>query len=223
MTCFSTKRQSTAYVDGRLRGRELSRIAAHLGECDACASYIDQLIAVRSGLQRLSAPVPPAGLAVQLRVIASREQQAILRAGGSRMRLFFEKWKFRLDEMMRPFTIPATGGLLSSIVLFSTLALTITTTTRAVAYDVPVLYSEQLGANLVPLSVNSDVVLNISLDGKGHIRDYAVHDRSAYFSGDASSLIYKDIVMPQFPSVLTIATPITSDISITLTPLVYRQ
>src|ERR1700760_2778337 len=159
MTCFSTKRQSTAYVDGRLRGREHSRVAAHLRECDTCAAYVDQLISMRSGLQRLAKPVAPRALEMQLRVIASREQQTITHSGGSRLRLLFEKWKFRLDEMTRPFTIPATGGVLSSLVLFATLALTITTTTRAVAYDVPVLYSEQLGANLVPISVNSDVVL----------------------------------------------------------------
>ncbi len=223
LTCFKTRRQSTAYLDGRLREREHSRIAAHLAECDSCAAHIYQLKSLRFGLQRLPTPLAPANLSTRLRVIASREKQLITQSQGSRFRFLWDKWKFRVDELMRPLTIPATGGLLSSVLLFSTLALTITTTKRAVTYDVPVLYTEQMGANLVPISVNADVVLNISVDGRGRIRDYVVHDGSGSFTGNAARLVYNNIAMPEFPSVLQIAHPITSDISITLTPLVFRQ
>ena len=223
MKCFSIRRQSTAYVDGRLREREHSRIAGHLRECDSCATYFYQVRSLRSGLGRLPQAQPPASLTTKLRILASREKQLIRETQGSRLRFAWNKWKFRLDEMMRPLTIPATGGLLSSILLFSTLALTVTTTKSAVTYDVPVLYAEQMGANLVPISVKADVVLNISLDGKGHIQDYVVHDGSGSFTGDAGRLVYNNISMPQFPSVLQIAHPITGDISITLTPLVFRQ
>jgi predicted anti-sigma-YlaC factor YlaD len=223
MTCLSTKRQSTAYVDGRLREREQSRIKAHLRECDSCAAYIHEIRCLRSNLQSLPTPPPSSGLEVRLRIIASREKQALVQTRGSRLLLFWQKWKFRIDELMRPLTIPATGGLLSSILLFATLALTITTTSRGVTYDVPVLYADQNGQNLVPISINSDVILNISLDGKGHIQEYRVSDGAAWVSGDPSRLIYKNIAMPQFPSVLTIAHPVTGDISIKLTPLVFRQ
>lgn len=160
---------------------------------------------------------------MKLRIIASKEKQALTQTRGSRLKLVWEKWKFRVDEMMRPLTIPATGGLLSSIMLFATLALTITTTSRGVTYDVPVLYAERNDANLVPISVHSDIVLTMSLDGKGHIQDYAVRDGEASFAGDPGRLIYRNISMPQFPSVLTIAHPVTGDISIKLTPLVFRQ
>jgi hypothetical protein len=178
---------------------------------------------LRSNLQSLPTPPPSSGLEVRLRIIASREKQALVQTRGSRLLLFWQKWKFRIDELMRPLTIPATGGLLSSILLFATLALTITTTSRGVTYDVPVLYADQNGQNLVPISINSDVILNISLDGKGHIQEYRVSDGAAWVSGDPSRLIYKNIAMPQFPSVLTIAHPVTGDISIKLTPLVFRQ
>ena len=223
MTCLSIKRQSTAYVDGRLREREHSRISGHLRECDACASYIHEIRSLRSNLRNLPVPPPPAGLVTKLRISASREKQALLETRGSRLLLIWQRWKFRADELMRPLTIPATGGLLSSILLFATLALTITTTTRVVAYDVPLLTEDQLGSNLVPVSINSDVILRISLDGRGHIQDYVVRDGAASFSGDPSRLLYKTIALPQFPSVLALAHPVTGDISIKLTPLVFRQ
>ncbi len=223
MKCISTRRQSTAYVDGRLREREHSRIAAHLRECDLCASHIDQLRSLQAGLRRLPQPVAPANLTTRLRVTASREKEIIRETQGSRLLYAWNKWKFRVDELMRPLTIPATGGILSSVLLFATLALTITTSKVGVAYDVPVLYTEQMGANLVPISVNAGVVLNISFDGKGRIQDYVVHDGTGSFTGDAGRLVYNNIAMPEFPSVLQIAHPITGDIRITLTPLLFRQ
>ena len=222
MNCNSTRRQSTAYVDGRLRNREQSRITAHLRECDACASYMDEIRSLRSGLQRLPVPQAAASLATKLRIIASREKQALMLTRGSRLLLFWQTWKFRAEGLTRPFTIPATGGLLSSILLFASLALTITTSTRRVAYDVPVLYEEQMTANLLPITLNSDVVLNISLDSKGHIQDYAFHGGSTSLTGDPGRLINNNISMPQFPSVF-FAHPITSDISIKLKPLIFRQ
>jgi predicted anti-sigma-YlaC factor YlaD len=223
MKCFSTRRQSTAYVDGRLREREHSRIAAHLRECDSCATYMYQVRSLRANLAQLPRPQPPASLATKLRIVASREKQLIRETQGSRLRFAWNRWRFRMDELMRPLTIPATGGLLSSVLLFSTLALTVTTTKSVVSYDVPVLYAEQMGANLVPISVKADVVLNMTLDGKGHIQDYVVHDGVDSFTGDAGRLVYNNISMPEFPSVLQIAHPITGDISITLTPLVFRR
>lgn len=223
MTCFSTKRQSTAYVDGRLRKREQSRITSHLHECDSCTTYIHEIRSLRTHLQNLPVRAASEDLAMKLRIMASREKQALTQTRGSRLLLIWERWKFRMDDLMRPLTIPATGGLLSSILLFGTLALTITSTTRAVAYDVPVMYEEAASPNLVPVSFNSDVILNMSLDGKGHIQDYFVRDGAASFTGDPARLIYKNISLPQFPSVLALAHPVTGDISITLTPLVYRQ
>lgn len=223
MTCFSIKRHSTAFVDGRLRKREYSRITAHLQECDSCANYIHEIRILRSHLQSLPVPKASDNLAVKLRIIASREKQALAETRGSRLRRIWNRWKFRIDDLMRPLTIPATGGLISSMLLFATLALTITSTTSAVAYDVPVIYQDQVGPNLVPVSVNSDVTLNMSLDGKGHIQDYFVRDGAASFIGDPARLSYRNIALPQFPSVLALTHPVTGDISIRLTPLVYRQ
>jgi hypothetical protein len=160
---------------------------------------------------------------MKLRIMASREKQALAQTRGSRLLLFWQKWKFRMDELMRPLTIPATGGLLSSLLLFASLALTITTTKHGVAYEVPLMYADQEDPNLVPISLNSDITLRISLDGKGRIQDYVVHDGLASFTGNAGRLNYRNISLPQFPSVLALAHPVTGDISIKLTPLVFRQ
>jgi hypothetical protein len=135
----------------------------------------------------------------------------------------WNRWRFRLDEIMRPLTIPATGGLLSSVLLFGLLAFTIGTTTRAVSYEVPVMYVDHTDANLVPVELRSSVILTLSLDGNGRITDYAVHDGNASFVGDAARLQYNNISLPAFPSVLAVAQPVNGDVSILFKPIVFRQ
>jgi hypothetical protein len=224
MTCFSAKRQSTVYVDGRLRGSERSRIAAHLSKCDGCASHFEQIASLRSAARELPQAVAPAHLITALRVMASRERQIVDQNRGSQFRAFWSRWMFRIDDMIRPLTIPATGGLLSSFILFGALAFTIGTVTRSVNYDVPLLYTDNEDANLVPLQLGSGaVVLTITTDSNGRIRDYAVRDGSDSFTGDTTRLHSNNIVLPQFPSVLALAHPISGDIRISFTPLEVRQ
>jgi putative zinc finger protein len=224
MTCFSAKRQSTVYVDGRLRDSERSRIAAHLSKCDRCASHFEQIASLRSAARELPEAVAPARLTTVLRVMASRERQIVHQNRGSQFRAFWSRWMFRIDNMIRPLTIPATGGLLSSFILFGALAFTIGTATQSVSYDVPLLYTDNEDANLVPLQLGSGaVVLTITTDSNGRIRDYAVRDGSDSFTGDTTRLHSNNIVLPQFPSVLALAHPISGDIRISFTPLEVRQ
>lgn len=178
---------------------------------------------IQRDLRKLPQARPPAHLSTALRVMASRERQALLNTRGSRWQRFWAVWKFRLRELMTPLTIPATGGFVSSFVLFAALALTISSTSRVVAYEVPVMYSDSMDANLVPVELRSSVVVTLSLDGNGRITDYAVRDGSASFVGDPAHLQTKPIPIPEFPTVLALAQPISSDISIRFTPLLFRQ
>lgn len=178
---------------------------------------------IENELRKLPQACPPAHLTTAIRVMASRERQAVVETHGSRWARVWSAWKFRLDEMMRPFTIPATGGLVSSFLLFALLGLTIGHTGRVAAYEVPVLYADRTDANLVPVELRSAVIVTFSLDGNGRITDYAVHDGSDSFVGDATHLQGRNIAIPEFPSVLAMAQPISSDISIRFIPLVFRQ
>jgi hypothetical protein len=206
-----------------LRGGELSRVEAHLTECEGCELRIDDVRSIRSTLRKLPQAQTPADLRTRLRVGASRERSALFEANGSRWQRVWKNWKFRFHEMMRPLTIPATGGVLSSLLLFGALTFTIGTTSRVVAYEVPVVYSDHVAANLVPLDLHSAVVLTLSLDGNGRITDYAVRDGGNSFVGNAARLQDNNITMPEIPSVLAMALPISSDIRISFKPMMFRQ
>jgi anti-sigma factor RsiW len=223
MTCWSVQRRSTDYVDGRLRKGELSRVEAHVAECRECAQQIHEIHDIRATLHQLRPVKPPSELRLRLQVEASRERKALIETNGSRFLRLWNYWAFRLDELMRPITIPATGGLFSSIVLFGALAFTIGTTTRGVTYEVPVMYAERGDANLVPVELQSSVVLTLSVNGNGRIIDYAVLDNAGSFSGDASKLQYNNISVPEIPNALRLAMPTSSDIRISFTPIIFRQ
>ena len=222
MTCWSVKRRINDYIDGRLRGSELTRFEAHLSECGECELQIDEVRSIRSSLRSLPATEMPAELRVRLRVRASQERMVLLETNGSRLLRFWNTWKFRLNEMMRPITIPITGGFVSSVALFGVFALTFSTTTRVVAYDVPVIYASSMSANLVPMELQSSAVVTFSTDGSGRITDYAYSEGSKSVIGQTSRLQSNNISLPNIPNVMTIAQPMSSDIRITFTPLVFR-
>lgn len=222
MNCSTVRRRLGDYVDGRLHEIERTRFESHLSDCPSCSLRLEQNGAVRSGLRSLPEPISPPGVRAALSVRASRERQAILDGRISRLKRIWYQWKFRLDEIMRPLTIPATGGLLSSLILFGALAFTIGSRTRIVSYEVPVLYADHITANLVPLQLRSSVMLTLSLDGNGRITDYSVRDGADSFVGDASRLQYNNIALPEFPSVLALAQPINGDVSILFQPIVFR-
>ena len=227
MTCWTVKRRSTGFVDGRLRRREHSRVEAHLRECDECALRVHQIRTLRSSLESLRTPRVPRSLRSKLLVMASKERQIVVETHGSRWMRLWNRWKFELHELMQPFTIPATGGVLSSSLLFAALALTIGSTSQQAAYEVPVAYyEEEMNANLVPiqLRVPSAVELTLSLDRRGRITDYSVLDGKHSFIGDPSRLEHNNnIKLPEFPGVLALPQPTVGDIRISLTPIGYKE
>lgn len=223
MKCWSTNRRIVDYVDGRLRASERSRLASHLRDCASCSLRFEEIRSVRLALGSLPQTVSPPSLRTTLRVTASQERQAALEARGSRLQRIWKRWKLRLDEFMRPLTIPATGGLLSSVVLFAAFAFTIESTASVVSYEVPVFNATHLDATLVPFQLQSAVTLNMSLDENGRITDYSARGDSDWFVGDASRLQGDNIALPAFRSVLELAQPVRSDISIKFKPILFRE
>ncbi len=226
MTCFSAKRKSTAFVDKRLRVRERARIVAHLRECPTCSAYFEEVGSLRSGLKSLPGVHAPVHLDTALRVIASRERQAMEEWHGSQWKRTWERWKFRLRLLFDPITIPATGGVLSSLLLFASLAFAIDSTVQTANYDyeVPLMQLSEISANLVPVELRSkQIVLFMSLDSGGHIRGYAVRDGLNSFTGNTDHLQSNNISLPDLQGILAFAHPTNSDISIQYVPIAFRR
>jgi hypothetical protein len=105
-------------MDGRLGGREMQRIAAHLEECSTCASEWASMRQVQATLTALGPVAEPDNLLLQIRVAISHEQ---VRRGQSPFHGFNLAWR----NAVRPFLLQAAAGLCSAVLLMGTLILTV--------------------------------------------------------------------------------------------------
>jgi hypothetical protein len=223
ITCLHAKRYSTAYVDGRLRFDQRQGVADHLIECEECTAYFEQVTVIRSALQELATPTIPSRLQTNLKVLASRERANVVRSRGSRLQAVWDYWKFRLNELMRPLALPATGGLISAVLLFGTFILMMGTTTRIAGYEIPLCAMTENDASLLPLDLRSHlVVLNMTLDGNGRMEKGDVSSSAPQFTAALQSRC-SNITLPQIPTVFAVAQPISGDIQIKFVPLAFRQ
>jgi hypothetical protein len=223
INCHEVKRSSAGYIDGRLRFDERSGVAEHLTTCESCSSYFDQVVLIRTTMGQMSHPAVPAQLQTELKVIASRERAEVLRTRGSRVRVVWERWKFSLNELMRPLALPATGGLLSSIALFGLFVLTFGTTAATSSYDIPLCGMETSEATLVPIELRThSVTLNMSFDSSGRIGDYNIANEGGGYNTAVQAHLAA-ITVPEFSTVFAVARPISGDIQIQFVPLALRQ
>src|SRR5260370_21332225 len=78
---------------------------------------------MRARLRNMARPPVPASLSTKLRVMASHEcAQRVARKNLSpRVANWVTATRLAFDNLMRPFAVPVTGGLLSAFVIFSLL------------------------------------------------------------------------------------------------------
>ncbi len=117
--CNKVQAGFTEYLDGRLNGREMQEINAHLENCRACAREWSSLREVQASLASLG-PVPePADLPLRIRVAVSQE-----RARSSRS--VFAAWGLAWKNTVGPFLFQAGAGFASATLLLGSVILLIT-------------------------------------------------------------------------------------------------
>lgn len=182
--CSWVAPQLSAFLDGRLDGVDHSEVSAHLEVCRVCSGRGRSLESMREQLRFLSPRRPPATLQARLRVAASHEMHR-RRARCSWSNLlagFSQDLRLWSNNLMRPFALPAAGGLLSAILLFGVISSSMTTRPLiAQGNDVPTgLFTEASVKSFSPLGMHDDeVVVELTIDEQGRMVDYAVSNREA--------------------------------------------
>jgi len=114
--CNTVQAKFTEYLDGRLSGREMQRIASHMEQCQACAGEWHALRQVQAALTRLG-PVPePADLLLRIRVAVSQERARSRKNP-------FEAWNLAWKNSIGPFLLQASAGFASAVLLLGTVIL----------------------------------------------------------------------------------------------------
>lgn len=177
LTCKSVRASLWDYEAGALRTPVAGSVATHLVECRECGAHRAEVKGMRIGLRQLPVMQPPPVLQTRLQVLASRERSrrlaridfnAWLKDKSARLRLSF-------NNLLKPFAVPAAGGLLASFICFGILVDTLHVRPEW-DVDMPIgVYTEVAIDEVSPFSsVGRDVMVQLTVDADGHVTDYFV-------------------------------------------------
>lgn len=177
--CSAMQAKFSDYLDGRLTGREMQRIAAHLDRCPDCAREWTSLRQLQSSLAALGPVQEPSDLLLRIRVAVSHER-------AHRRQSPFHAWNLAWRNTVGPFLLQAAAGFASAVLLLGTVVVLVGIVTkpetaqatgdeplgRATAprllYLSTVAGNDQIGALPVP------VVIEAYINGSGQVYDYRI-------------------------------------------------
>jgi len=192
MKCITVRPKLAGYLDdaltGAARAEERVEIREHLEACKACRAELEKFRKLSVMLSRMPKNLPPANLAIRIKVAAAQAQQ--VQDLPSRMQHLKDRAEVILDNVFRPLTVPATGGLFSAILVFVLVFQMIVPgiTVRAVENDVPINlmrpaelvslsdYPEAWAPeqNDLELSLPHGLLVDVTVDAQGHMTDYQI-------------------------------------------------
>jgi hypothetical protein len=192
MKCNMVRTKLAGYLDDAAieaaSAQERALIGEHLNGCTPCRAELERFRRLAVLLSRVPKAMPPADLAVRIKVAAAQSQHAHL--WSTRFRKIRDRAELLLDNVFRPLTVPATGGIFSAAVVF-VLVLQLMApglTVRAVSNDVPLNIlrpAELVSLSDYPQSWSSEqhepelslpqgLEVYVTVDDRGQMIDYEV-------------------------------------------------
>jgi hypothetical protein len=142
MKCATVRPKLAGYIDDAItssaRANERVYIRQHLEGCGTCREELERFRKLSALLSRVPRSLPPADLAVRIRVAAA--QSIPSQDLPSRLRTLRDHAAIVLENVFRPLTVPATGGFVTAILVFAVVLQLMVPgiTVRAVQNDVPI-------------------------------------------------------------------------------------
>jgi hypothetical protein len=113
--CMTVQSKFSEYLDGRLTGVEMQRIASHLEECAGCTAEWASLRRAQASLAALGSVPEPKDLPLRIRVAVSHERA---RSRQGRFQWLALAW----SNTVGPFLLQASAGFASAVLLLGTVA-----------------------------------------------------------------------------------------------------
>jgi len=191
MKCEAVRHKLAGYLDDAITGpawvEERVLVGQHLAVCALCREELERFRKLAVLLSRMPRSAPPSDLSVRIRVAAAQQTG---RDVTSRLRKMRDRAEILLDNVFRPLTVPATGGLISAILVFVIVLQLIVPgiTVRAVPNDVPLNilqpaellalsdYSEDWAPEqpYVELSLGHGLLVDVTVDQHGQMAGYKI-------------------------------------------------
>ena len=192
MSCKTVRTRLAGYLDDALASTpgpdERRYIRLHLDNCAACREELQRYRRLSVLLSRVPRAVPPADLVVRIKVAAAQAEQT--RGWDRRWQHIKDRAEILLDNVFRPLTVPATGGLFSAFVIFFFVLHMIAPglTVRADPNDIPTGllrpaelitlsdYPEAVVAEMQhpDLELQHDLLVDVTVDANGEMTTYDI-------------------------------------------------
>jgi len=192
MKCTTVRTKLASYLDdvveSAARAAERYEMRAHLDGCARCREELQRYRKLAVLLSRAPRALPPSDLAVRIKVAAAQAQQT--QNWPNRWQRIRDRAELLLDNVFRPLTLPATGGVISAVLVFVFVLQLMAPgiTVQAVPNDTPlnimqpaelVNLSDSPG-NWAPeqhdteLALPHGLMLDVTVDARGQMVDYQI-------------------------------------------------
>jgi len=177
LNCRFVRASLWDYGAGDLAEPVSRSVSSHLGSCRDCDLRRLEVSSMRTGLRQLPVKTAPPMVEIRLKVLASRERSRLL------ARRDFSAWlrdkrsraKLLFDHLLKPFAVPAMGGLLASFLCFGVLVDNLQLRSAWDGGKPLGLFTQVTIADLSPFcSRGRDVMVELTVDADGSVTDYTL-------------------------------------------------
>jgi len=171
MTCVQVKSLLSGYLDGTVTGKQMHALGQHLNECMECRLQYQELRQTQALLSRVGRARVPDDLSLKLRLAISRE-------ASRRREPVFRGLGIRVANALRAFTVPATAGVVATLIIFGVL-MGFITPVQANTNEVLLLSTnpeiQQTGfGGALASTTDESFVIEAYVDANGRVQDYRV-------------------------------------------------
>jgi len=178
-SCDQVQNSLTEYLDGRLTGREMQEMDAHLQACHECAQEWKSLRDLETALAGLGPVEEPADLPLRIRVAVSQERARSRRS-------ILTMWDLVWRNSVGPFLLQAGAGFASAVLLLGAIVFLVAVMAKPeMAQATPdeplgnataprlLYFSNAPGGNATG-AIDGPIVVEVCINDAGEVYDYRI-------------------------------------------------
>jgi hypothetical protein len=171
MTCVQVKSLLSSYLDGAVTGKQMHALGTHLNECVECRLQYQELRQTQTLLSRVGRARVPDDLSLKVRLAISRE-------AARRREPVFSGLGIRVANALRAFMVPATAGVVATLIIFGVL-MGFITPVQANSNELLLLSTDpeiqQTGfGGALASTTDESFVIEAYVDATGRVQDYRI-------------------------------------------------
>lgn len=171
MTCAQVKSLLSSYLDGAVTGKQMHALGQHLNECVECRLQYQELRQTQTLLSRVGRARVPDDLSLKVRLAISRE-------AARRREPVFSGFGIRVANALRAFMVPATAGVVATLIIFGVL-MGFITPVQANSNELLLLSTDpeiqQTGfGGALAATTDESFVIEAYVDANGRVQDYRI-------------------------------------------------